>query len=368
MASTLYTHALVTSFSCLGAECPDTCCSGWDMPTDAAQLALYQAKAPELLATVDTATGSMKRAADGKDCGQLCEGRCSIQTRYGTDFLGDSCHFYPRLVHRLGETQVMTGSTSCPEMLRLMLDEKRPFMLSETSLERMPGIRRDILPVGMSEAEAMATMQEYIAIAQDEVVSPEGMMARIITAACGADASTTTPTTLHPIYYALALTDAFADQPRNVRLHDVMMVMEHALGCQFDRAARTLSFAPDAANRVVQLQARWNIDARAALAPMMRRWIEGQLAMIAFPFGGLTGITTVGRTAMLVQHFATMRLALMCHVAQNGVPPDEATCLRVMQTLSRFMDHLADAKLTTMIHRDLGWTDAAALQALVQSS
>jgi hypothetical protein len=363
----LHTHALVTRFSCLGAECPDTCCSGWDMPTDAAQLALYEVQAPELLATLDKATGGMKRAANGKDCAQLCEGHCAIQTRYGADFLGDSCHFYPRIVHTLGTTQRMTGSTSCPEMLRLMMDEKSPFMLSEITLKRMPGIRRDILPKGMSAAEAMTMMQEYMAIAQDDTASPEDIMARIIAKVSSRDVPKATPATLHPIYYALALTDAFADQPRNTRLNDVMMVMEAALGCQFDRAARTLSFAPDAAVRVAQLQARWNIDAQAALAPMMRRWIQGQLTMTAFPFGGLTNLTMIGRTAMLVQHFVTMRLALMCHVAQNAVPPDEATYLRVMQTLSRFLDHLADAKLTTMIHRDLGWTDAAALQALIQS-
>ena len=102
MASPLEQHVVVGKFTCLGAECPDTCCAGWNMPVDSVQLARYREKAPELLDTVDLAQGIMKKDAPVGRCGQLCEGLCAIQNNYGSDFLGDSCHFYPRIVHSIG--------------------------------------------------------------------------------------------------------------------------------------------------------------------------------------------------------------------------------------------------------------------------
>ena len=366
MVSPLEQHGVVGKFSCLGAECPDTCCAGWDMPVDAVQLARYRAEAPELMGTVDLAAGIMKKDAPVGQCGQLCEGLCAIQNTYGADFLGDSCHFYPRIVHAIGGRQLMVGSTSCPEMLRLILDEQNPFVREEVTLARMPGIRRDILPEGATSEQMLAVMDEFMALAADEKRSPETIIANIITTISeGMDAGAAKPVNASAIYYALALTEAFTNQPRRAPLDGVMRAMEAALGCRFSREERTIGFAPDAANKLVQLNLRWHQQAGTLLAPMLRRWIQAQLAMTAFPFGGLSGLSAFEHTAVLVQRFATMRLALMCHVAEDGTPPDAATAIRVVQVLSRFMDHLADAKLTQMIFRDMGWTTPNQLKKLM---
>ena len=333
------------------------------MPVDAVQLARYRATAPELLATVDRAEGIMHKDAPGGTCQQLCAGTCGIQNRYGADFLGDSCHFYPRIVHNLGGRQRMVGSTSCPEMLRLMLAEPAPFMYETVTLARMPGIRRDILPEGATPEQMRAVMDEFMQVAADETRSPEQIMAQIIGMICeGMEQGAAKPGNAYSIYYALALTEAFSAAPRRTQLDAVMQGMEQQLGCCFDRTERMLSFAPDAANRLSQLQRRWNAQAHA---PILRRWIQAQLAMTAFPFGGLSNLTAFEHLAVLVQRFTTMRLALMCHVTQDGTP-DAGTALRVMQVLSRFMDHLADAKLTRMIFRDLGWTSPAQLRQLIE--
>ncbi len=357
MGLPLLQHRAVTQFSCLGAECPDTCCAGWDMPIDAVQLALYRAEAPELLATVDLGEGIMKKDAPGGQCNQLCAGLCAIQNTRGSDFLGDSCHFYPRVVHAIGGRQLMVGSTSCPEMLRLILDEAAPFRREEVVLPRMPGVRRDILPAGVTPDTMLLAMDSYMQLAENATQSPEAIMESIIDTACdGMEAGTAKPSSAPVIYYALALTEAFSTAPRRGPLAMVMHVMEQQLGCQFDRADRTLQFAPDAANRLTQLQARV-VD-----GAILRCWIQAQLAMTAFPFGGLSGLSLFERTALLVQRFVTMRLALLCH-AETGL--DKAAAIRVIQVLSRFMDHLADAKLTQMIFRDLGWTSPAQLHQLV---
>ena len=336
------------------------------MPVDAAQLARYRAQAPELLATVDLALGIMKKDRPVGQCGQLCEGLCAIQNKYGADFLGDSCHFYPRIVHAIGGRRVMVGSTSCPEMLRLILEEASPFLREEVTLARMPGIRRDILPEGATPAQVMAVMDEFMQLAADETRSPESILSQIIDSICeGMEAGASKPANAHAIYYALALTEAFTNAPRRERLDAVMQVMEERLGCAFSRDARTLGFAPDAANKLAQLNLRWHKGAGVTLAPMLRRWMQAQLAMTAFPFGGLADLSAFEHLGVLVQRFTTMRLALMCHVSEDGTL-DRATAMRVVQVLSRFMDHLADAKLTRMIFRDLGWNTPAQLRQLIR--
>jgi hypothetical protein len=366
MASFLIQHRVVGTFSCLGAECPDTCCAGWNMPVDAVQLARYRTEAPELLATVDLAQGIMKKDAPVGSCNQLCEGLCAIQNKYGSDFLGDSCHFYPRIVHAIGGKQVMVGSTSCPEMLRLMVTEDAPFTREEVTLARMPGVRRDILPEGATQEQVLAVMDEFLHIAADDARSPESIIGSIIDIICeGMDAGAAKATGAHAIYYALALTEAFTNEPRRERLNAVMQVMEQRLGADFSRATRMLDLAPDAANKLAQLNAGWHRDARVTAAPLLRRWIQAQLAMTAFPFGGLSGLSAFEHMAVLVQRFATMRLALMCHVTADGTL-EMATALRVVQVLSRFMDHLADAKLTQMIFRDMGWNTPAQLHQLIR--
>ena len=233
-------------------------------------------------------------------------------------------------------------------------------------MARTPGIRRDILPEGTTSEQLLAVMDEFMSIAADTTRSPETIMGYIIATICeGMDAGAAKPTNAHAIYYALALTEAFTNEPRRERLDDVMQVMEQQLGCIFARDERNLNVAADAASKLAQLNLRWHRGAGEALAPMLRRWIQAQLAMTAFPFGGLSGLNAFEHLAVLVQRFVTMRLALMCHVADDG-SIEMATALRVVQVLSRFMDHLADAKLTQMIFRDMAWNSPAQLHQLIR--
>src|SRR5579885_2432723 len=95
----LHQASFLSAFRCLGAECPDTCCQGWNMQLDAAMRARYASEAPELLeAVADDGAGGfiMKRDPQTDFCVKFENGLCGIQQKYGTAFLGDACHFYPR--------------------------------------------------------------------------------------------------------------------------------------------------------------------------------------------------------------------------------------------------------------------------------
>ncbi|MFZ4541079.1 MAG: flagellin lysine-N-methylase [Rickettsiales bacterium] len=362
--------AAVARFSCLGADCPDTCCRGWDIPADARQIALMQATIPQLLTTIDHETYTMRREGPCGECNQFIAGVCGLQASHGSDYLSDSCHFYPRIAHTRGGEIHLNGAISCPEMLRLMLTLPKPFAPETATTERLPLHPSTLDYSGIPESDAATLMAQCVALAADASQSPESIMSTLLARAWALEGDTLPqaapqPGDAHAIYYALALTKAFGDTGISQRLPAITQRMATALDCSFDRETRNLTLGPNAGSAYITLRHRWQTDAAVATTPALRRYIQAQLAMTAFPFSPQKDTTIKERAAMLVQRFATTRLALMCHVTENGIPPDEEKIIEVVQAIARLLDHLVDTKLTRMIHRDSGWTDASKLHGLI---
>src|SRR5579871_6894344 len=95
--------AFLARFSCLGADCEDTCCKGWGMQLDNATYERYRARSPELLEAVSGEEGQriMRRDPKTDFCVKFDGGLCGIQKQHGENFLGDACYFYPRVTRRL---------------------------------------------------------------------------------------------------------------------------------------------------------------------------------------------------------------------------------------------------------------------------
>src|SRR6185369_3566751 len=86
-------------FRCVGAECVDTCCKGWNMQLGDKTRVMYEEKAPELLSAVAGEPGQYVMRRDPKTdyCVKFTGGLCGIQQQYGEAFLGEACYFYPRM-------------------------------------------------------------------------------------------------------------------------------------------------------------------------------------------------------------------------------------------------------------------------------
>ena len=80
--------ALLGEFACLGADCEDTCCKGWDMQLDQPHRDLYKSQAPELLDAVDEHDGQliMRRDAETDFCVKYSSGLCLIHKEKDEDF------------------------------------------------------------------------------------------------------------------------------------------------------------------------------------------------------------------------------------------------------------------------------------------
>jgi len=357
------------------------------MQVDDATLAKYKNDAPELLASVEVerdGTAVMKRNPATRYCVKTEDGLCGIHKKYGDGFLGDACHFYPRVTRSIGEQNMMTATSSCPEIVRLMLSLDAPFALVGTSVERLPQTLKNYLPEGMDATVADAVHQAFIACALDETISPEQALARI--ASVAKSMVFLDPKTLDqsiPLYLRLAdgrvppaqphPSDAFnvlhalcglivaSHKPISGRLKKTISDMEQALQVTLDWQNVQIHLAPDSNDALAQVKAGWKA-ASEHYAHALRRYLAMQLSLNLFPFAGL-GKDAPEHITFIGVRFATIKLALACAHHWQG-PLSNEEIVRIIQSLSRFLDHLGDGAFSLSIYRETGWTEEARLLAL----
>jgi lysine-N-methylase len=155
-------------FRCIGADCEESCCSGWSVPVDAHHYQKLQQRMSGSPGERGEFTRQFHRVedheretnkyalavlTDASDCSFLDTDRlCSIQKRYGSDFLPDTCALYPRQVGLVGTRVELTAKVSCPEIARKLLldsDAMKLAPVQPSALER--GAVNRTLPNGPHE-------------------------------------------------------------------------------------------------------------------------------------------------------------------------------------------------------------------------
>lgn len=351
--------------------------------------ALYAKQAPELLEFI-TGTGEncmMKRDAMTDYCVKFENGLCSIHKKYGTDFLGDACNFYPRMTRALGNTRIMTGALSCPEITRLALFAENSFSMQQSSSERFPSTLVDYLPETMDEAQALAIHQAFLTAALDTKHSAAHNLMRIF---CVAESLEKIPVTswpdavpfylehaasrvpapehsqMDPFFTLQALCGliAAAKKGQHERLMHNVHLMEKALHVTIQWDNLAIAHLPDSQHAASSLANEWNEKWSAQYDELLRRYLAAQISLALFPFSGL-GDTLTNRLSIIGVRFATIRLTLMSACRVMPELPGMNECTTIIQTLSRFLDHLAGAEFSLNIYRETGWLKAARLRALI---
>jgi lysine-N-methylase len=122
-----------SDFQCLGSDCPDTCCSGWQVNIDKDSFFEYKNNTnPELkdlflnsIQREKNATahryGTIRLNQKDNSCGFLDQGLCKIQKTLGENALSDTCSGYPRITLQHGDMIQQGLTLSCPEAARRML-------------------------------------------------------------------------------------------------------------------------------------------------------------------------------------------------------------------------------------------------------
>lgn len=359
------------------------------MQLDTATKAKYEIEAPELLSAVDTGEAEwiMRRDPNTDYCVKFEGGLCGIHKQYGTPFLGDACHFYPRVTRRLGDITLMTAALSCPEVARLSLFEDTIEPFDALVVDRVPFSLKDYLPDGLPAEHALVIHQQILRLALDQTLSPERILLRLynISHSLARISLESWPTAIgfywnqadtrlpepfikyeDPFNLLHALFGLMAAAKKTTRpgLEQCLREMEQALDVQLNRETLSIMTTANSLNAQQLMAGRWNREWAPALKPLLHRWIAMQLSIGLFPFAGFGG-NMAERALIIAVRFATLKLALMSACSlQNQLPP-EADILRIVQSLARFLDHLADPTLSLAIYKEAGWTDEARLRALL---
>jgi len=128
-----YRLSALDSFTCIGNQCPASCCCGkWDIPVDAELYRVWGAF-PDPIERDRILHAVTEREQDGQKftvmamnahgCCQLLseDGMCTLQQKHGEALMPTVCRTYPRMADVTPIHSLSTLSLSCPEVARLVL-------------------------------------------------------------------------------------------------------------------------------------------------------------------------------------------------------------------------------------------------------
>lgn len=392
----IYQSALLGHFTCVGDRCEDTCCKGWCMQVDSARIEKFQAEAPVLMDAVDKLEGSasknaaysMRQNPETGFCVKFDDGWCGIHRDYGSEFLSDACHFYPRIPRGFGGDTYFAATLSCPEITRLAVVEGKSTSYLEVSLARSPQTVSNYLPDGMESHQALAVMQAFLDTATNEALLPEQALARMVSVSRAlVKLPQSSWVEAVPFYLrtagervlpaerdemdAFKLMTALAGIMTVVpavyrpRLESIFSAMESAFEVSYDWKSQQLTHAADLDphHRYKEMVRVWKREHR--MSRYLRRWLAMQLSMSSYPFAGL-GADAAERMTIIAVRYSLLRLALTSARYVQGSALSEKTLVTTMQTLSRALDHLADPELLRAVCAETGWARERRLMGLLE--
>lgn len=132
-------------FQCIGSDCDDTCCIGFNrVSVDAqalerfrsiAQPAIRESILAQIVADDENETDCCAyfKSGDSKRCPFLdARHLCEIHAQLGESFLSDTCAMYPRVHNIVDGCHEHSASLACPEVARFVLLDHRPIVFEES--------------------------------------------------------------------------------------------------------------------------------------------------------------------------------------------------------------------------------------------
>lgn len=376
-------------FECKGAQCEDTCCIGWAMQVDDATCHRYQGTDIQKDVVEEHGIKVMRRDTQTGTCVRFNNGLCSIQSERGTDYLGDACHFFPRITRKLGAHVLMTAGLSCPEIARLSLYTTDDASLHYTpaTLERLPYTLKDYCPAELTDDQALSIHQFFVDFCLTSTHSAERTfsiihsVARSLAMIDTAMWPTATPFYLTHAHTRLPVPEHQTEDPFNLlhalaglvdaspamgkpRLEETITDIERALNVTLHRKHGAITTTERSVDTLLMMEHQWHLQWSDALQPILKNWLNVQIANSLFPFAGF-GNTLIEVITLTGIRLAIVKLALMSFCSNNQRLPEETETIRIIQSLSRFLEHLSSPEFSIKIAQETGWIREPRMRALI---
>lgn len=132
-------------FSCIGSQCPWTCCRGWKILIDKESLERYNTVSGKIgdemrnsIQYDKSGNAYMKLNEDGF-CTLLNEQKlCRVYIEAGEERMGNLCKSYPRGINIYGDLYIKYICISCPEMARILFTQKGPLQFNMYEDKKIP--------------------------------------------------------------------------------------------------------------------------------------------------------------------------------------------------------------------------------------
>jgi hypothetical protein len=282
---------------------------------------------------------------------------------------------------------VMTAAPSCPEIVRLHLAGDAPLALEPAQVERLPHALKDYLPEALDSGGALAVHQAFIAACEDPA-PPEIIFARIASVSRSLElidqkswpqaitfylkhadsrlpVPESNPADPFNLLHALSGLIVASKKPMSDRLGQTVADMERALAVTLDWQQTLIHTSDKSADAYEALKNTWQ-DVRANYDDVLKRYLALELSLALYPFAGL-GHNISERITILGVRLATVKLALMCGCGIYGPALPQDIVVRTLQSLSRFLDHLANPGFSLQIYAETGWTREARMRGLLEN-
>ena len=133
----MYKTSYYDDFKCIGSECPNSCCVGWEIDLDINTFQKYRDLQDSNIykcISINQKPTYDKFAKIKKVKDQRCsfldkDNLCNIQKKYSEKLLSPTCSNFPRRKVDFGSKQLSSCLLSCPEISRIYFEDNEQFKI-----------------------------------------------------------------------------------------------------------------------------------------------------------------------------------------------------------------------------------------------
>lgn len=395
----------ISRFSCIGPQCEDNCCTGWQVAIDKKTFNAYrQIKHPQLSALFannvkrqrsqpsDANYARIEMKPDTRECPMMEERLCAVQKHIDESFLSDTCFSYPRFSRNFGGQYEQALTLSCPEAARQALLAPDAFDF----VEGLVTVRSNTVTVAQPKHGVPLEMMNEVRIFCLKLVRTEGMelwqklavlgvFCESLTATLAQGGNAAIPALLDSFVMMVEqglVVDALAQmQPNHAAQARVFSVLwqrktatnSSALQNQvFAAIAEGLGVHADAApvtpEQMVERYSKGVTrlpEALAAAPHLIEHYILNEMFCDLFPF---YGASPYDQYLQLVSRFGLLRLMLAAQCNTDGPLPDADALVRTVHVYCRRFQHDANfAQQVNVALKNTGWASLERVYGFLRS-
>jgi lysine-N-methylase len=377
----------LTRFSCIGPECEDSCCSGWQVTLDKKTFNAYRQSKHAVLKerfandikrqrsnASDLNYGRIQLKEGSQDCPFIEDRLCSVQKHLDESHLSNTCFSYPRLSRDIGGQFEQALVLSCPEAARKALLAPDAFDFVEGSITvRMESVTK-ITARGLS-----LELANDLRIFCLQLMRSDGLELWQRLAVLGVFCEQLTPAidkgqpgevrALLEQFTALvergAVQEALGDMPHDHAAQAMVFstlwarkpfgttsaVQEQVIAAVAAGLGADPKSGQVSAEQLVACYGRGVArlpEALEAAPHLLEHYILNEMFLHLFPFDAETPFASY---LQLVSRFGLLRLMLAAQCNTDGPLPDAAALVRTVQVFCRRFEH--DATFAKQVNQAL---------------